>query len=108
VEKPLVEFLSCKCWLKVGRYSNGRVALELVVNEPGPEYPDAYPDEPMATCTVNLPHVELAPDEVLIKDYSENAGMLEALTRAKIVEPTGRTVATGFVEVPVCRLLIAV
>lgn len=39
-----------------------------------------------------------------IKDWSENAGLLRALTEAGVVKPTGQTVASGYVEVPICEL----
>ncbi len=55
--------------------------------------------------TVNMPHVPLGPNQVLIKDYGENTGMLAALEKAGVVARTGRTVKAGFVSVEVCELL---
>lgn len=52
-----------------------------------------------------LPDVPLAPHEVLIKDYSENQGMLAALMAAGIVRDTGRRVACGFVELAVVEIV---
>lgn len=43
--------------------------------------------EPVATATVNIPEIQVADDEVLIKDYSENEGMLDALIQAEIINP---------------------
>jgi hypothetical protein len=62
----------------------------------------------VATATTNLPGADLADGEVFIKDWSDNGGMLAALVAAKVVEPTGRTVKSGFVRVPACRLLVDV
>jgi hypothetical protein len=62
--------------------------------------------EPFGTATVNLPDAELEPDEVCIKTWGGNEGMLDFLVRNGIVEPTGRTVQTGFVDAPVCKLII--
>lgn len=90
-----VQFKDWRCRVQKGRYTNGRTALQLV---------DADDGEPVATATVNLPEVELAPDEVLVKSYSENTGMLEALEEAGIVRPTGEWVESGFVRVQKCRL----
>lgn len=64
-------------------------------------------DEEYARATV---YVEgeteaLEPGHVLIKDHSENAGMMGALQYAGIALDTGRRVGTGFVEVIVARLL---
>ena len=78
-------------------YDNQRTAICLGDIETG---------EPYATATVNIPDIPLGPTEVLIKDYSENAGILGALERAGIVRRTGRCVHSGFVEIPVCELLV--
>jgi hypothetical protein len=42
----------------------------------------------------------------LIKDYSENEGMLEALEEAGIVKFAYKDVQVGFVTIPICKLLI--
>ncbi len=59
---------------------------------------------PYAVATVNLESARLLPHEVAIKDYNENAGVLEALIRAKVVEPPHIHVPAGFVKIPVCQL----
>lgn len=61
-----------------GYYSNNRKAIRLIDGDSG---------EPIATATVNLPAVELAENEVVVKDYSENQGMYVALLDAGIVHP---------------------
>jgi len=60
----------------------------------------------VATATVNIPEYNLDPDEVIIKDYSENEGMLECLMLNIVVSKPLRWVKTGFVKCPVCKLLI--
>lgn len=67
---------------------------------------DIETGEPYGMATVNIPDIPLKSTEVLIKDYSENAGMFEALERAGIVRYSGRCVRSGFVEIPVCELLV--
>ncbi|AWP23471.1 hypothetical protein C4901_09115 [Acidiferrobacter sp. SPIII_3] len=67
---------------------------------------DIETGEPYATATVNIPELPLKSTEVFVKDYSENEGVLEALERAGIVRHTGRRIRCGFVEVPICELLI--
>ena len=54
-----------------GTYDNGRAALRLI-GKMGP----------IATCTVNLFDKKMEQDEVAIKDYAENEGMLDALMDA--------------------------
>ena len=57
-------------------------------------------DGPIATVSVNVPG--LKPDELGIKTYSENAGMLEALLAADLIELPHRYLLSGFVSIPVC------
>lgn len=78
------------------KYSNGRTALELI---------DAADGLPYAVATVNLPDVLIDQNEVLIKNYSENEGMLEFLIQNNIVKHSGYGVNNGHVWVPVCELL---
>lgn len=61
---------------------------------------DANGDD-YAVITINLPG--LAPDELAIKSYSENEGVLEALLAADVIELPHRWVASGFVSIPVVR-----
>jgi hypothetical protein len=88
-----VQFKEWTCSIVKRQYDNGRVALQLVDDE-----------GPVATATVNLPDAELGKNEVCVKDWSENQGMLEVLTAAGVVKQTGKTIRSGFVEVPICEL----
>lgn len=92
---PKVEFRQWTCELVFARYENDRIAIRLVSE-----------DETIAMATVNVPCCPLARDEILIKSYSENEGMLEALIDAGVVEPTGVICKVGQAEAHVCRLLI--
>jgi hypothetical protein len=62
--------------------------------------------EPLCTATVNIPEYPLGTKEVLIKDWSENEGVFEALLEAGIVKDTGKAVRTGFVIAHVAELLV--
>lgn len=78
--------------VKLEKYTNDRIAIQI----------NSYEDKsPYAVATVNLPDVLLADNEVLIKDYSENEGMLDFLTKHNIVTPTQNGVQSGFVWLPV-------
>ena len=59
-----------------------------------------------ATASVNVPSAELADDEVIIKDWFENNGVLQAMIDAGIVEDTERVVLCGYELGNVCRLLV--
>lgn len=86
-----------ECDVYVARYQEGgRLAIELVDREDGMPYTRA---------TVNLPDDPLGPDEVFVKDYAENEGVLDALEAAGLVKRTGRVVDQGYVKIPVAKIL---
>jgi hypothetical protein len=78
------------------KYDNDRIAIQLL---------DAEDNSPIATASINLPDIELEKDEVIIKDYSENEGILQVLLDAGILEKTGKSVNVGFVNVKICKLI---
>ena len=96
--QPIVRFQQWDCAVEYATYRNtGRVAIELI---------DPNDETSIAVATVNVPEAKLEPDEVIIKDYSENEGMLDALVNAGIVEPTGVQLQVGFARCPIARLLV--
>ena len=52
--------------------------------------------EPLYRATVFMDGHVLPPDEVWIKDWSENEGVADALVKAGIVTLTGRTLQAGY------------
>lgn len=92
-----VKFMDWNCTAMAKRYTNnGRTAIELIETDTG---------EPIAISTVNLVEEALGPNEVIIKDYSENTGMREALINAGVIHPEElRRIETGFVTCPVHKL----
>jgi len=93
---PTIKFRGWDCEVQVLRYANGRPAIQLV---------DAQTGEPLARATVNLPDEYLSPNEVFIKNYSENEGILDALVAGGVVVPPHRYVKTGHVRVGQCHLV---
>jgi hypothetical protein len=91
-----VHFNGYDCQLNFGQYRNGAKAITLVSSKDG---------SPVAVATVNIEDYPLEDDEILVKDYSENEGMHQALLNANIVHtiPSGTT-STGYVEVSCLRL----
>ena len=77
------------------KYSNDRTCLELIDVEDGIPY---------AVASVNLPNVLLEENEILIKDYSKNQGVLDFLVKNNIVKRTEKSVESGSVWIPVCIL----
>jgi hypothetical protein len=80
--------------LEKGKYSNGRTAIELI---------DAEDGIPVMVATVNIPEVPLNEDEIIIKDYSENEGVLDFLQQNGLVGEVLREVTTGFVKCQVVK-----
>lgn len=82
--------------LKTGKYTDGRTFLQLIDTEDGC---------PVMMATVNIPDAHLEKDEVIIKNYSENEGVLEFLIENGIVSKPLRTVSSGWVTCPIVKLL---
>ena len=84
------------CYVKVaGTYQGGQIALR-IIGESG---------EPFATATVNEPGVSLTSDEVIIKNYRENEGVLDLLVADGAVAAPRRYSPAGN---PICRLLLTI
>lgn len=84
--------------LVTDRYSqNHRLAIQ-VVSEDG---------EPFGVLTTNLPNVQLAADEIIVKTIDENEPMREPALASGLFEDTGRRVQSGFSQFEVWRLVTA-
>jgi hypothetical protein len=89
-------FKTIELIVSIGEYAdNGRPAIELF---------DVIEGSPYAVASVNLPHIHLEENEVLIKDYSENEGVMNFLLKNNIVTNTGKIVCHGYVVLNVCLL----
>ena len=93
-----VKFKEWNCYLEFDKYlSTDNNAIHLKEEET---------DEYIATASVNLSGIRLEKDEVMIKDYSENEGMLKTLVNAKIIGEPITHIQSGFVLIPVCKILV--
>lgn len=79
------------------KYHNGRRRLDLI---------DAKDGTPVMTPTVNVSEVQLSKNETIIKDYSENEGVLKFLQMNGIVGPVKREIGVGFVSCPIVDFLV--
>ena len=101
-----VRFAGLDCAVLLGSYGNGRPALSLVE-----QMEDGFGD-PICSATANVPEAELGPMETLIKDYSENTGILDVLEEAGLVEVQRdgpdfgdiMVIRSGHVALPVVRV----
>jgi hypothetical protein len=82
--------------IKIGRYGNGRKAIQLF---------DATDKMAYMTATMNVSEKEVDIEDVIIKDYSENMGIYEWLVSKSIIEPAHALHKLAFDSVPVCKLL---
>jgi len=94
--KIKLSFGEYDCTLTKHQYENGRVALCLNETDTG---------EPFCVASVNIPEFNLRSNQVLIKNWSENEGVLESLVEARVIEDTGEQVNAGFVYANLCYLL---
>lgn len=98
--KP-IEFAGFKCCVRLEEYvhksSEGEGRIAIILDEIDTQ-------EQVAVATVNMPNEPLEKDEVIIKDYSENEGMLHTLIMAKIISVPERYTKTGMM--PVCKIRI--
>ena len=84
------KFNGIECSVTLAKYGNDRKALMLDASS------GEYEGEPVAVATVNLPDDPINnDDEVFIKNWSENEGILEALQEAGIVGKVIGTARTG-------------
>ena len=88
-----VKFMGEELTPIIGQYVNGQTAIRLVDQ-------DGHP-----FMTASVAHdVNIDDDCVIIKNYSENEGILEALIEAEIIEKPFCEIPTGFVTLYVAVL----
>lgn len=88
-----VKFMGEELTPIIGRYVNGQTNIRLVDQ-------DGYP-----FMTASVAHdVNIADDCVIIKNYSENEGILEALIEAGIIEKPFCEIPVNFVTLYVAAL----
>jgi hypothetical protein len=68
---------------------------------------ELYDEDNLPYARPSVNPVFLLPQGIIaIKNYSENAGVLEALVTAGVIEPTDDTIPLGFADAHLCRLLV--
>lgn len=80
------------------QYGNGRTALEMVGSK------GKFKGESILVASVNIPEERIEKDEVIIKNYSENEGILDVLVDAKIISKPIRNGSVGGTFV--CKMLM--
>lgn len=80
---------------RAGHYSDGSWALRLYSSEDG---------SAALTVTVAVEGTDIPDGHILIKDWSENEGVREALLKAGVIENVAVLIPTGFVYAYLCKL----
>jgi hypothetical protein len=88
--------ITYKLSVSLSEYSNGQNAILLY---------DTADGFPYATASVSLPNYEMDSDEVAIKNYSENEGILESLITAGIISKPHLIITSGHVNIPICKII---
>lgn len=78
------------------KYTSGQNAIMLY------DMSDGFP---FMTASAALTNVELESDDVAIKNYSENEGILETLIEAGIVSQPHSYIPSGYANFPICKIL---
>ena len=89
-----VNFLGEELTPVIGQYANGQTSIRLI-DQNGEEF-----------LTASVAHdITIGTDQVIIKNYSENEGILEALVRSGIIEKPFMTIPVNFVTLYVSTLI---
>lgn len=96
VEEKKVNFNGEELVPVIGEYQNGQTSIELL-DKDGMTY---------MTASVSIEHemVEVGKDDVIIKNYSENQGILQALYYAGIIEEPHRAFTYNYVTLYICKI----
>ena len=80
--------------LQISRYGNGQLAVNI----------RGFSGEPIAELSIIFDSVELAPNEFILKDYSENEDIVQECYESNLFFATNRFVLIGSHLCPICRL----
>lgn len=95
-QQPFLSFAGFPCRLHHGHYVAGNAtALQLW---------DVANGELVTTATINIPRLALEPDEVVLKTWAENEGLLNILLDADIIHPPHEQYPVGSQIVVIARL----
>lgn len=92
-----IKYLTHKnCSLKFGKYPCGQNAL-IILDELG---------SPLLKASCAIPEVQIKQNQIIIKNWSENDGILDELIKNKILETSGEMVFINYVYAHICNLLV--
>lgn len=80
--------------LYTGRYVNGQLAV----------FVHDYNGEPIAELSIMQDSVELAPNEFILKEYSENKELVQEYIETNVFSTANRLVLVGSHLCPICQI----
>jgi len=92
----IVDQLNFTRKLHISRYYNGQLALNI----------RDFSFEPIAELSIMHDSVELAPDEFILKDYSENEYLVQECYESNLFTATQRFVLIGSHLCPICKIVL--
>ena len=95
LERKAIEFNGYKCFIKIRPYNSGRIYMTLHDLEDGQQVTRVTLDIDA------IPHID---NLIIVKSYSENKGLYEALLKAEVIKPCERIYAVGYEMAHVCFL----
>lgn len=94
MKMTIADQLSFKRKLHIGRYSNGQLSVNI----------HGFSGEPIAELSIINNSVELAPNEFILKDYSENEYLVQECYESNLFTVTDRFVLIGSHLCPICQI----
>ena len=94
MKEMITSQISIKRKLYLKQYLNGQLAV----------YVHDLNGEPIAELSIMHDSVELAPNEFILKDYSENKGLAKKFLDSKLFISTDRFILVGSHLCPICQI----
>ena len=94
MKKMLINQKQFKKEVYTGRYSNGQLAV----------FVHDYSGEPIAELSIMQDSVDLAPNEFILKEYSENRDLGQEYLKAEVFTPTNRYILVGSHICSICQI----
>ena len=94
MKMTIADQLSFKRELHISRYINGQLAVNI----------HGTSGEPIAELSIMNDSIELAPNEFILKDYSENEYFVQECYESSLFTATDRFVLIGSHLCPICQI----
>lgn len=94
MKMTIADQLSFKRKLHISRYINSQLSVNI----------HGFSGEPIAELSIMNDSVELAPNEFILKDYSENQYLVRECYESDLFTPTNRFVLIGSHLCPICQI----